>query len=56
MFRWSIGLFAMAIIFAIMGFGMATGDPALVAKIFFYVFILLFLGSLFFKPGTNNTN
>lgn len=56
MFRWSIGLFLAAIIAAVIGFGTAEGEASIAAKIFFYVFIVLFICSLFFKPGTNNTN
>ncbi len=46
MLRWSITLFVVALIAAILGFGGIAGAAVGIAKIFFYVFVVLFVVSL----------
>lgn len=52
MLRWSLGFFAIAIVAAVFGFGGITEGAASVAKVLFFVFIVLFLLSLFFKRSS----
>ncbi len=46
MLRWSITFFVVAIIAAILGFGGIAGAAVGIAKIFFFVFLALFVISL----------
>ena len=46
MLRWSITFFVVAIIAALLGFGGIAGAAVGIAKIFFFVFIALFVISL----------
>jgi uncharacterized membrane protein YtjA (UPF0391 family) len=43
---WALAFFVIAVIAAILGFGFAAVTFAFVAKIIFYIFIVLFLISL----------
>ena len=54
MLRWSITFFVVAIIAAILGFGGIAGAAVGIAKIFFFVFLALFVISLIMgkKPAT----
>ncbi|MBO6523295.1 MAG: DUF1328 domain-containing protein [Balneolaceae bacterium] len=54
MLRWSITFFVVALIAAILGFGGIAGAAVGIAKIFFYVFVVLFVVSLIMgkKPKT----
>lgn len=54
MLRWSITFFIVAIIAAILGFGGIAGAAVGIAKIFFFVFLALFVISLIMgkKPAT----
>tara|TARA_R110000868_G_scaffold235273_8_gene489100 strand:+ start:6001 stop:6165 length:165 start_codon:yes stop_codon:yes gene_type:complete len=46
MLRWSITFFIVALIAAILGFGGIAGAAVGIAKIFFFVFLVLFVVSL----------
>lgn len=46
MLRWSITFFVVAIIAALLGFGGIAGAAVGIAKIFFFVFMALFVISL----------
>jgi len=48
MLRWSITFFIIALIAAVLGFGGIAGSAIGIAKILFYVFIVLFIVSLLF--------
>ncbi|MHA7131104.1 DUF1328 domain-containing protein [Algoriphagus namhaensis] len=48
MLRWAIGFFIVAIIAAIFGFGGIATGAASIAKILFFVFIILFVVTLIF--------
>lgn len=48
MLRWSITFFIIALIAAVLGFGGIAGTAIGIAKILFYVFIVLFLVTLLF--------
>jgi uncharacterized membrane protein YtjA (UPF0391 family) len=48
MLRWTIGFFIVAVIAAVFGFGGITAGSALVAKMLFFIFIMLFGISLIF--------
>jgi len=48
MLRYTIIFLVIAVIAAILGFGVVAAGAASIAKIFFYIFIILFLGSLIF--------
>ncbi|MFV1885309.1 MAG: DUF1328 domain-containing protein [Balneola sp.] len=54
MLRWSIIFFVVALIAAILGFGGIAGTAVGIAKIFFFVFLVLFVVSLIMgkKPKT----
>ena len=43
MLRWAIIFFVIAIIASVLGFGGIAGDSAGIAKIFVYVFVVLFI-------------
>lgn len=49
MLRWSVTFFIIAIIAAILGFGNIAGTATGIAKILFFVFLVLFVLSLLFK-------
>lgn len=53
MLSWSAGFLIIAIIAAIFGFGIIAGSAAFIAKIFFFIFIILFVLSLFFQKSTS---
>jgi uncharacterized membrane protein YtjA (UPF0391 family) len=46
MLRWALIFLVVAIIAAALGFGGIAGDAAYIAKILFYIFIVVFLVSL----------
>ena len=46
MLRWAIGFFIIALIAAILGFGGIAVAAAGIAKLLFYVFLVLFLATL----------
>lgn len=46
MLRWAIGFFIIALIAAILGFGGIAMAAAGIAKILFYIFVILFLAAL----------
>ena len=46
MLRWSITFFIVALIAAVLGFGGLAGTAVGIAKILFYVFLVLFVVSL----------
>ncbi len=48
MIRWSVTFFIVAIVAAIFGFGGIAASAISIGKIFFYIFIVLFLVSLVF--------
>lgn len=52
MIRWSLGFFVIATAAAIFGFGGIAAGAASLAKVLFFVFIVLFLLSLFFKRSS----
>jgi len=47
MLRWTVTFLIIAIIAAILGFGGIAVGAAAIAKIFFYIFIVLFILSFF---------
>ncbi|MGA7296624.1 MAG: DUF1328 domain-containing protein [Rhodanobacteraceae bacterium] len=47
MLSWAIGFFIVAIIAAVLGFGVIAGTAATIAKILFIVFLILFVVALF---------
>ncbi|MBL0357628.1 MAG: DUF1328 domain-containing protein [Chitinophagaceae bacterium] len=49
MLRWSAGFLFIAIIAAIFGFGSIAAGAAIFAKILFFIFLVLFVLSLFFR-------
>jgi uncharacterized membrane protein YtjA (UPF0391 family) len=51
MLSWVITFFVFSIIAAIFGFGEVSGATSHVAQILFYVFLILFFISLFFRGG-----
>jgi len=53
MLGWTIIFLIISIIAAIFGFGNLAASAAGIAKIFFYVFIVLFVLSLFFKRSSS---
>lgn len=48
MLRWAIGFFIIAIIAALFGFGGISAAATDMAKILFYIFVILFVVSLVF--------
>lgn len=46
MLRWAVGFFIIALIAAILGFGGIAIAAAGMAKILFYIFVILFLAAL----------
>ncbi len=46
MLSWAIGFFIIAIIAAVLGFGVIAGTAATIAKILFIVFLILFVVAL----------
>ncbi len=46
MLRWAVGFFIIALIAAILGFGGIAMAAAGMAKILFYIFVVLFLAAL----------
>jgi len=53
MLRWTIFFLVIAIISAVFGFGNIAASAAGIAKGFFYIFIILFVLSLFFKRSSS---
>jgi uncharacterized membrane protein YtjA (UPF0391 family) len=51
MLSWSLTFLIIAIIAAILGFGVIAGAAAEIAKILFFVFLVVFLISLFVGRG-----
>jgi uncharacterized membrane protein YtjA (UPF0391 family) len=54
MLQWSISLFVLALIAALFGFTGVAGGATMIAKMLFFVFIVLFVVSLF-TGGTHRT-
>ncbi len=48
MLRWAVIFFVVALIAAVLGFGGIAGAAAGIAKLLFWVFVVLFVASLFF--------
>ncbi|MEI7460716.1 MAG: DUF1328 domain-containing protein [Pirellula sp.] len=48
MLTWALTFLVVAIIAAVLGFGVVAGTAASIAKILFFVFLVLFVISLFF--------
>ncbi len=48
MLRWAIGFFIIAIVAALFGFGGISAAATDIAKILFYIFVVLFVVSLVF--------
>lgn len=48
MLRWALGFFVVAIIAALLGFGGIAEGAASIAKIIFYIFLVLFVLALVF--------
>jgi uncharacterized membrane protein YtjA (UPF0391 family) len=48
MLNWAIGFFVVAIVAAVLGFGGLAGDAAALAKICFFIFVILAIGSFLF--------
>ena len=46
MLRWALGFFVVALIAAVLGFGGIAVAAAGIAKVIFYIFLVLFLVSL----------
>ena len=53
MLRWTIIFLVIAIIAAVFGFGNIATNAAGIAKFLFYIFIVLFVLSLFFKRSSS---
>ena len=53
MLSWSAGFLIIAIIAAVFGYVVIAGSAAFMAKIFFFIFIILFVLSLFFQKSTS---
>jgi uncharacterized membrane protein YtjA (UPF0391 family) len=51
MLGYAIGFLIVAIIAGILGFGVIAGTAALIAKILFVIFLILFIVSLFRRRG-----
>jgi uncharacterized membrane protein YtjA (UPF0391 family) len=51
MLSWVIVFFVFSIVAAIFGFGQLDGSFSYVGQILFYVFLILFFISLFFRGG-----
>jgi uncharacterized membrane protein YtjA (UPF0391 family) len=47
MLSWAISFLVIALIAAVLGFGVLAGTAMEIAKVLFFVFIVLFLASLF---------
>jgi len=43
MLRWALGFFVLAVVAALLGFGGAASASAEIAKILFYIFLVVFL-------------
>ena len=48
MLNWAIGFVIIAVIAAVLGFGGIAGDSAALAKICFFIFLVLAVGSFLF--------
>lgn len=48
MLKWTVTFLIIAIVAAIFGFGGVAADAAYIAKILFFIFVLLFIISLIF--------
>ncbi len=48
MLRWALGFFVLALVAALFGFGGLAATSAGIAKMLFYVFLIVFLVSLVF--------
>ena len=51
MLSWAITFLVIAIIAAVLGFGGIAGTAAGIAKVLFFIFLILFVVSLFFGRG-----
>jgi uncharacterized membrane protein YtjA (UPF0391 family) len=52
MLSWALLFIIVALIAAVLGFGVVAGTAALIAKVCFFVFLILFLVSLFSRRRT----
>ncbi len=56
MLTWALTFLVVAIIAAVLGFGVIAGTAASIAKILFFVFLVLFVITLFFgRRGSTAT-
>ncbi len=55
MLHWTLVFLVLAIIAAIFGFGFAAAAFAGIAKILFFVFLVVFIISLIFRSGSGRT-
>ena len=53
MLRWSISFLIIALIAALFGFGGIAAGAAVIAKVLFFIFVALFILSLFFRRSTS---
>ncbi|QEH32860.1 hypothetical protein OJF2_13450 [Aquisphaera giovannonii] len=51
MLRWALAFFILALVAGLLGFGGFAGDMAYIAKIFVFIFLVLFVISLIFGRG-----
>jgi len=56
MLRWVIGFLIMAVLAAVLGFGLLATAAAAIAKIIFYIFLILFVISLIAAPYVRYAN
>jgi uncharacterized membrane protein YtjA (UPF0391 family) len=49
MLGWALTFLMIALIAAVLGFGGIAGASAGIAKVFFFVFLVIFLATLFFR-------
>jgi len=53
MLSWALTFLIIALIAAVLGFGVIAGTAAAIAKILFLVFLVLFIVSLFFRRSVS---
>ncbi|MBB2176217.1 DUF1328 domain-containing protein [Gluconacetobacter johannae] len=53
--RWTLIFLVLALVAAVFGFGGVAADFAYVGKILFFIFLVLFIVSLFFGRGRGRT-
>ncbi|MBM9402520.1 DUF1328 domain-containing protein [Gluconacetobacter azotocaptans] len=55
MLRWTLIFLVLALVAAVFGFGGVAADFAYIGKILFFIFLVLFIVSLFFGRGRGRT-